>query len=447
MTEETRALNEDPNEWPAARASEPKAETEVVRPGVRLAGRYLVGEAIGRGGMATVYHGHDELLDRDVAVKVLGSVAANAIGSRQEFLREARAAAALAHPNIVGVYDAGVHGSDRFIVMEYVAGGSLSDMIQAGAPLPPRQVVQLAGQVADALDYGHRHGIVHCDVKPQNVLIDESGRPKLVDFGISRSIAATSALTDTISGTAGYIAPEQLLGDPIDGRVDIYALGCVVYEMLSGELPFDASNLTALATQRLVRPPIPLQRRNATVPALLAASVMRAIERDPEQRYGSARDFSRALAAGLSAPPNGRAARASFGQTASIPVRPATASTPQRSARERSAPSPGPRLFWPLTLVLLGVLVLAGALAALQFPSLINRSSGAPVAVPKVTDQRIDGATDQLRGAGLAINVDLKDTTAEGICTGRVLGQDPSPATHISRGGTVTLVVSASNQC
>jgi serine/threonine protein kinase len=420
-------------------------EADVVRPGVTLAGRYVVGEAIGRGGMAMVYRGHDELLDRDVAVKVLGSVAASAIGTRQEFLREARAAAALSHSNIVGVFDAGVHGTDRYIIMEYVPGGSLSEIIQSDAPLPPRRVVQFAGQLADALDYGHRHGIVHCDVKPQNVLIDESGRPKLVDFGISRSIAATGALTDTISGTAGYIAPEQLLGEPVDGRVDIYALGCVVYEMLSGQLPFDASNLAALATQRLVRPPIPLERRNAAVPAVLADAVMRAIEREPSARYASAHEFGRAMTASLAGQGNAVPPHPAR-QTASIPNRPVGTTVIARPARPSARPSGGQRLFWPLTLIALGVLILAGALAAVRLPSLLGQ--GAPtVSLPSVTGERIDQATPQLRDLGLAIAVNLRDTSANGVCTGQVLAQDPSPATQIARGRSVSLVVSRNDQC
>jgi hypothetical protein len=421
------------------------SEADVVRPGVTLAGRYVVGEAIGRGGMAMVYRGHDELLDRDVAVKVLGSVAASAIGSRQEFLREARAAAALSHSNIVGVFDAGVHGTDRYIIMEYVPGGSLFDIIQSDAPLAPRVVVQFAGQLADALDYGHRHGIVHCDVKPQNVLIDESGRPKLVDFGISRSIAATGALTDTISGTAGYIAPEQLLGEPVDGRVDIYALGCVVYEMLSGELPFDASNLAALATQRLVRPPIPLERRNPSVPGALASSVMRAIEREPSARYASAHDFGRAMTASLVGQRNAPVIPTKR-QGGGPQARPEGTTIIERPVRAPARPTDGQRFFWPLTLITLGILILAGALVAIRLPSLVGQG-GTPVSLPSVTGQRIDQAAPNLNDLGLKIAVTLRDSEDSAVCTGRVLAQEPAPSSRVSRGSTVSLVVSRNDQC
>lgn len=440
-------LSEDPSDWPDAQMAGAGSESAVVHSGVRLAGRYLVGKAIGRGGMATVYHGHDQLLDRDVAVKILGSVAADATGSRQEFLREARAAAALSHPNIVGMYDAGVHGSRvRYIVMEYVPGGSLSDIIQAEAPLLPSRVVQIVTQLADALDYGHRHGIIHCDVKPQNVLIDESGRPKLVDFGISRSIAATGALTDTISGTAGYIAPEQLLGESVDGRVDVYALGCVAYEMFCGELPFDASNLAALATQRLVRAPIPLASRNPALPPALAESVMRAIEREPDRRYATAHDFGRALGAGLTSPGNGRARR-QYASTDSVSGLRQGTTVVERPPRDRVAASSGPRLFWPLTLVSMGVLLLAGVLVALHFPSVAGRPSGPPVVVPKVTGETLLDAATQVQHAGLKISVRNQPTSGPNACNGQVLSQDPDAPTQVSKGSTVTLVVTINDQC
>lgn len=266
-----------------------------VGPGVVLGGRYRVDKRLGRGGMATVYHGRDPILDRDVAIKVLGSFAASATGSQEDFLREARTTAALTHPNIVHVYDAGVHGAERYIVMEYVSGGTLFERLQARSALPVDEAVAIATQLADALDYAHRRGIVHCDVKPQNVLLDESDHPKLVDLGISRSLATSGALIDTVAGTAGYIAPEQLLGERIDGRVDVYALGCVVYEMLSGTLPFEAASLAALAAQRFERPPTPLAQHCPDLPGPLVDAVMRAIARSPDQRYPSAQAFREAL--------------------------------------------------------------------------------------------------------------------------------------------------------
>lgn len=426
--------------------------TEVIGPGVLLANRYRVGHAVGRGGMATVYRGYDELLDRTVAVKVLGMLAANATGSREEFLREARASAALSHPNIVSVYDAGVHAGERFIVMEFVSGGSVADLIQEHAPLPATQAVPIATQVADALDYGHQHGVVHCDVKPQNVLLDESHRPKLVDFGIARTIAATGALTDTITGTAGYIAPEQLVGEKVDGRTDIYALGCVLYEMLSGDLPFDSTNLAALATQRLVRPPVPLRTRNPRVPRALAECVMRAIERDPALRFPTAGAFSRALhasTAGIAPPPPPHPIHPvypSHGRTVELTRRPTSELLLERSQIVAPA-NRGNRLLWPVALVALGLLIVAGAIAAAKLPSLSKASGAATVSVPAVTDQLLSDASVQLRAQNLNVNVIYQDTTARGICEGKVMSQSPGASAKLQAGQSVDLVVSSNDQC
>ena len=409
---------------------------------VELAGRYWVGDVVGRGGMAIVYRGHDALLDRDVAIKVFGGIAA--AGSNREFLHEARAAAALSHQNIVGVFDAGVHGSERFIVMEYVPGGSLFDEIQSEAPLLPQRAVSIAAQLSDALDYGHRHGIVHCDVKPQNVLLDENRRPKLVDFGISSSITSTGALTDTITGTAGYIAPEQLLGERVDGRTDIYSLGCVVYEMLSGELPFEAANLAALATQRLVHRPIPLDSRNPSLPAPLVDAVMRALERDPENRYATAPDFAAALERSLSDTSRRATPRR-------LPARMNTMQEPLNTTivdhpfQRRGQAASQNRLFWPLTLLFLLILVLVGALAALGLPSLLSPSSAAAVTVPSVTNQNVDQAAQTLHSLGLNIQPKLEDSTK--FCNAKVLSQAPAPPAQVHKGGTVTLVISVNNSC
>jgi len=401
---------------------------------------------IGRGGMATVFHGRDELLARDVAVKVFGAIGTDATGSQQEFLREARAAAALSHPGIAGVYDVGVHGPEPFIVMEYVPGGSLSDLMEDEAPLPPRRAVQITAQLADALDYGHRHGIIHCDVKPQNVLLDESGRPKLVDFGISRSLATTTALTDTVSGTAGYIAPEQLLGDPLDGRVDVYALGCLAYELLSDALPFDAANLAALATQRLVRPPVPLEVRNPAVPALLAAAVMRAIQRNPADRYASGRDFGRALRSSLDPVPTG--APASRAQTTVLARRSPQAPNTLRRSPAESGTRSGGLSFWVLLAGGVLALVLAGAVATYVLPSLFGSGAGRPVSVPSVKSERLDSTTvGRLQQAGLTITVTFRDTTTGTTCTGSILDQDPPGATSVASGSTVRLVVSRNDDC
>lgn len=415
-----------------------------IRPGADLAGRYRIGEVVGRGGMALVYRGHDTLLDRDVAIKVFAGTEAGASRSNQEFLHEARLAAGLSHPSIVGVFDAGVHGSERFIVMEYVPGPSLFEEIRLHAPLPVPQAVGIASQLADALDYGHRRGIVHCDVKPQNVLLDENGRPKLVDFGISSTITGTGALTETITGTAGYIAPEQLLGERVDGRADVYSLGCVVYEMLSGDLPFDASNLAALATQRLVRRPFPLAERNANLPPALVRAVMGALERDRESRYSSAKDFADALGQAISGMPIRSAVSRTSSRTNTVREMPRATHVDRPPEYGRQRPATRDRLFWPLALLFLLILVLVGALAALALPPLFSPSPAATVTVPSVTGQRIDQATQTIHGLGLTIDPKLQDSSQ---CTGTVLSQSPSPQAQTHKGGSVVLVISVNAGC
>ena len=417
-----------------------------IGPGAVLADRYRIDSVVGRGGMATVYLGHDRLLDRDVAVKVLGSFAASATGSNQEFLHEARASAALSHANIVGVYDAGVHGNERYIVMEFVGGGSLFEEIQSAAPMAPEHAIAIATQLADALDYGHRHGIVHCDVKPQNVLMDENGHPKLVDFGISSSIAATGALTETVTGTAGYIAPEQLLGEHLDGRADIYSLGCLIYEMLSGDLPFEAANLAALATQRLVRAPIPLSDRNPKLSSPLVGAVMRALEREPDRRYSTAKEFADALnrASGAGASSGAEDQRTILIRRQREPAihhRVQTRTMERPTGVAADTPSRG-SLFWPLTLIALILLFAVGALIALLLPSL-SGSSGQPVTVPAVTNQRVDQAAQTLHSQGLTVDVQQQDSPS---CFGTVLSQSPAPSTQTSKGATVTLTYSRNAQ-
>jgi eukaryotic-like serine/threonine-protein kinase len=435
----------DPSSAQASNLSEPDA---VIGPGAVLTGRYRVDRAIGRGGMAMVYRGYDQLLDRDVAIKVLGMMAANATGTREEFLREARASAALAHPNIVSVYDAGVHSGERYIVMEFVPGGSVAELIETSAPLSPHRTVEIGAQIADALDYGHQHGVIHCDVKPQNVLLDERGRPKLVDFGIARTIAATGALTETVTGTAGYIAPEQLIGEKVDGRADIYALGSVLYEMLCGDLPFDSTNLAALATQRLVRPPVPLRSRNPSVPRPLAECVMRAIEREPTDRFPTAASFSRSLSLSLTESGTPPPARPVHPHTVELSRRPTSELLVDRPQMDhQTLGSKGGRLAWPAALIVLGILIMVGAVAAVELPGLVRQGPASMVATPNVTNQTLNDAAAQLHDKRLNVSVSFEDTTAQGICEGRIMRQDPQGGAQLAAGQPVSLVVSQNDQC
>jgi serine/threonine protein kinase len=254
--------------------------------GQTVAGRYRIEAIAGEGGMATVFRATDLLLERTVALKCLTDRFAAGSDASERVFAEARAMASLAHPAIVMLYDVFEAAGQRYLVMEYVEGRTLRSLLDAGA-LPPAQAVALSLPLLDALDVAHRHGVVHGDFKPENVLITPSGHPKLTDFGIARLARDASAMPTTVLGTALYLAPEQLEGAPPSVASDVYASGLVLYEMLSGRLPFDGSSPAAVASQRLVRDPIPLRERVPSLSPALESVVLRALARHPEQRYPS----------------------------------------------------------------------------------------------------------------------------------------------------------------
>jgi serine/threonine-protein kinase len=259
--------------------------------------RYELEQKIGEGGMARVYRGRDQRLNRTVAIKVLHSHYAADPGFLQRFHHEAQAAANLRHPNIVDVYDVGQDGDVHYIVMEYVQGSDLKSLILRHAPLPVEQAVAIAEAVANGLDAAHRVGMVHRDIKPQNVIVGEHGQVKITDFGIAKSQMST-ALTETgvTFGTADYISPEQARGQAATPRSDIYALGVTLYEMLTGRLPFTGDSSIAVAMQHVTADPPPPRMYNPRIPVQLEAIVLRALNKEPEARPASARDFVRLLA-------------------------------------------------------------------------------------------------------------------------------------------------------
>jgi eukaryotic-like serine/threonine-protein kinase len=282
----------------------------VLKTGDILVGRYEVDSLLGRGGMSSVYSAFDRTLGRDVAIKVLAAELVEDEVFVERFDREARAAASLSHRNVVAVFDSGVDGGARFIVMERVSGRTLSELLREG-PLPVEQAVEIALSVAQALGAAHAHGIVHRDVKPGNVMVGDGGQVKVLDFGIARALAATSLTrARTVIGTAGYLSPEQANGGPLDARSDLYGLGCVIYEMLTGRPPFVADSAAALVNQHATRPPDRPSRRRPEVSAALDEVVLRCLAKDPAERY----DRAQALCVALTTVPstrNGSAADAS----------------------------------------------------------------------------------------------------------------------------------------
>lgn len=291
--------------------------TDGVAQGVRLlAGRYQVGELIGHGGMADVHVGKDSRLGRRVAIKLLRPELATDPAFRTRFRREAQDAAKMAHPTIVRIFDAGEEivvepdGSETqlpFIIMEYVDGRLLKDMIATG-PITPAQAVDIVAQVLTALEYSHRAGLVHRDIKPGNIMITTTGQVKVMDFGIARAITDTSATiaeTSTIVGTAQYFSPEQARGEAVDARTDLYSTGIVLFELLTGRAPFVGENPVAVAYQHVNQQAVAPSAINPRVTPALDAVVLRAISKDRFERFQSATDFRRdveAAGAGAAAP-------------------------------------------------------------------------------------------------------------------------------------------------
>jgi predicted Ser/Thr protein kinase len=317
--------------------------------GELMAERYELEELVGTGGMSSVYRAHDRLLERDVALKVLHQQYVADTDYVERFRREARSVAQLSHPNIVTVIDRGEQDGRQFIVFEYINGENLKALVEREGPLPEQDAVRLALQIARALGFAHEHGLVHRDVKPQNVLLNGDGQAKVTDFGIARSLDVKGGLTQTgtVMGTSDYIAPEQARGARVDAQSDIYSLGAVLYELLTGEVPFPGDNFVAVAMRHINEPPPSVRERRPDVSPRLDALIRRAMAKEPRDRFGSMDELCAELNACLSPE-----TAASGAQTMVVPRR-----KPPRPPAERPS-------VWPLILLLGGLAVLAGILAA-----------------------------------------------------------------------------------
>ena len=259
-----------------------------------IAERYELEELVGTGGMSSVYRARDRLLERHVALKVLHPHYADDEEYVERFRREARSVAQLSHPHIVTVIDRGEDGGQQFIVFEYVDGENLKQFVERTGPLPTRRAVELALEVADALAFAHEHGLVHRDVKPQNVLLTPDGDAKVTDFGIARSLDVEHGLTQTgtVLGTSNYLSPEQASGKATTASTDVYSLGVVLYELLTAEVPFPGENFVAVAMKHINDAPPDLLAKRPDVPLRLAAAVDRALEKDPAQRFPTMDQFA-----------------------------------------------------------------------------------------------------------------------------------------------------------
>ncbi len=330
--------------------------------GTVVADRYAVGELLGRGGMAEVYLATDRVLDRSVAVKTLGIWLASDATFVERFRREALASARISHPNLVAVFDAGSEGGVHYIVMEHVPGETLADVIRREGPIRPDRARRIGRNIAAALGVAHAAGIVHRDVKPANVMLTPDGRTKLMDLGIARGIEGESITrASSILGTAGYISPEQARGDPVDHRSDVYSLGCVMYEMLTGRPPFTAGDPVAVAYQHVHEAPAPPSSVEPSVPPSLEAVTLRAMEKDPAARFQSAADMYSALGdrTGQITPVTATTPLVAVEGTRPLPVVAPPETVPRRTDRPPRRRPVVPILLGIVALVLLGSLAYA----------------------------------------------------------------------------------------
>lgn len=397
------------------------------RKGTVVDERYKLIRKVGTGGMADVWLAMDSELDREVAVKILHDRFAQDSEFVERFQREAKSAAGLQHPNVVGVFDRGEFRDTYFIAMEYIDGPSLKDLVKGGMSVP--DAVSFVEQILAAAKFAHRKGIVHRDLKPQNVLIDDEGRAKVADFGIAGGEASDITQAGTVMGTAEYLSPEQAEGRETTPRSDIYSIGVILYEALTGKVPFTGDSAVTVALKQVTETPKRPSVLNPKVPPALDAVVMRALSKDPDERYKDADAFKTALDAAMKNPEKPRR------QDEAVLLAAETGATAIREAEtedesEEDAASRKRRR----NLIIAGVLV---ALVAGLVAFFLTRPGS--VTVPNVTGLTSEVAVVRLEGAGLDAEIDPVPNLAT---RNTVLEQDPVPDSVVDEGSTVTLSVS-----
>jgi serine/threonine-protein kinase len=417
--------------------------------------RYVIERKLGSGGMADVYLAEDQELGRRVALKLLDDRHASDEQFVERFRREAQSAAGLNHPSIVSIFDRGYAEGTYYIAMEYLDGRTLKELLVKNGPTPVPIAIDYARQILGALAFAHRNGIVHRDIKPHNIVVGGDGRLKVTDFGIARSGASQMTEAGSIVGTAQYLSPEQARGAPVDPRSDIYSLGVVLYEMLTGKVPFSGDTPVEIAMKHLSQVPEPPSELRDGIPHDLDAVVMRALAKDPEQRYATAEEMDADLARvarGVAVSRETEDAMtqvlsgAGISTAATMIQRPRTNVTPPAPPAYRQPgyydyeEPPRRRSIWPWLLAL-GLIIAGGIGGWFLYTKIQDQlDSNRPVAVPDVLQLQQDLAKLKITQAGLSPEV-IKGTS-DTVPPGAVSKQEPGSGTKIGKGSTVVLTVS-----
>jgi serine/threonine-protein kinase len=414
-----------------------------------LSDRYELGEILGFGGMSEVHLARDQRLHRDVAIKVLRADLARDPSFYLRFRREAQNAAALNHPAIVAVYDTGeaetTTGPLPYIVMEYVDGVTLRDIVHTDGPMPVKRAIEVIADACQALNFSHQHGIIHRDVKPANIMISKTGAVKVMDFGIARAIADANSVTQTaaVIGTAQYLSPEQARGEKVDARSDVYSLGCVLYEILTGEPPFVGDSPVAVAYQHVREDPIPPSQRHDGIPPELDAVVLKALAKNPDNRYQTAAEMRSDLvrvhsgeqpeapkvftdaerSSLLSAPTHDHRTE---------PIDPVARPQPRYIEPERR----GSVARWLIAVAVLAVLTVVVTIAINMFGN-----NTRDVQVPDVRGQASADAIAELQNRGFKTTTQQEaDST---IPPDHVIGTEPNADSSVNAGDEITIKVSS----
>lgn len=400
-----------------------------------LGGRYELIEKIGEGGMAIVYKARCRILDRIVAVKMLKDEYSNDAVFVEKFRTEALSVARISHPNIVNIYDVGQEGETHYIVMEYIDGKTLNEIIAEQAPLQGEKAVDIAIMICDALHHAHEKGIIHRDIKPHNIIITPDGMVKVADFGIARAISsATITYGNNIVGSVHYISPEQAKGEPIDRTTDIYSVGCVLYEMLTGKVPFEAESPITVALKHIHDEPIPPRSLNPKIPPVIEGIIQKAMEKNPAQRFRTAQEMRNVLLNYDAQGKSDYASRRRNEQT--IIMAPVEQGRSENDLKKK-------KKMRPLGIAIISIAIF-GLLAGVFF-AMGGSIFGQEVAVPDVQGMTTKEANDTLTAAGLVMKVISEEYSVD-VEADKVISQDPGKERKVKKGREIKVIISKGSE-